>query len=179
MTVVTRGCPDAELLTSFVDDELDVKAHSEVLAHLDACPACAATVAADRRLKSAVRGAADPDLVPSGDLMSLLFAVPKQEGAEADDTVVTPMRPSKRRGVPSYFAAAASVVVLMVGAFAFVGALEQNEPAQNQPTTAIVPATDRFSQEHAATVVQAGFGGPGVAMVPVAAVNPAPASGTP
>ena len=84
-------------------------------------------------------------------------------------------RPSRR--APAILAAAASVVVFLVGTFAFIGAWTQNPaPARPAGTTAIVPAADRLSEEHGATSSEVGLGGPGFSAVSYGLTAPSPSS---
>jgi hypothetical protein len=108
-------------------------------------------------VKAAVAGLGEP--APALDLNARLLAIAASEGQ-----VAAPERVAKRRRMPGYFAAAASVAVLMVGAFTFLGATTDGGSSPSSPnrTAAIVPAADRLTQEHALTSVQAGLGGPAV-----------------
>lgn len=162
MSTTTRGtCPDPELFTALVDGEVDGVTRAQITLHAGTCAECTAAIAAERRAKAAVAELGEPAL--SADLTARLLAVAASEGQSA-----APIRStSRRRRLPSYFAAAASVAVLMVGAFTFLGATDDTSPSSPSRTTAIVPAADRLAQEHALTAVQAGFGGPGAAAVPV------------
>ena len=158
MSQTTRGaCPDAELITGFVDRELDLVAHDSVVSHLAACDACRALVEAERSTSSMLKALSAP--VPSSALAARLLAV----ADDSDDELAA------RRGrgrAPAFLGAAASVAVFMIGAFAFIGASAQT-PAVATPngSTAIVPVASQLTQEHAATSAQAGVGAPGFDVV--------------
>jgi anti-sigma factor RsiW len=65
--------PDA--VVAFVDDELARRPHERAVAHVDSCPECAAEVVAQRRARSALRGADCPSLPSS--LLSALRSIPQ------------------------------------------------------------------------------------------------------
>ncbi len=65
--------PDA--VVAFVDDELARRPHERAVAHVDSCPECAAEVVAQRRARSALRGADCPSL--SSSLLSALRSIPQ------------------------------------------------------------------------------------------------------
>jgi hypothetical protein len=65
--------PDA--VVAFVDDELARRPHERAVAHVDSCPECAAEVVAQRRARSALRGAGCPSLPSS--LLSALRSIPQ------------------------------------------------------------------------------------------------------
>ncbi len=65
--------PDA--VVAFVDDELARRPHERAVLHVDSCPECAAEVVAQRRARSALRGADCPSLPSS--LLSALRSIPQ------------------------------------------------------------------------------------------------------
>lgn len=205
MSDLTRGAhPDPELLTALADGELEPTALDAVLSHVASCADCRPVLDAERRLKAAVRAlrddeagsavgtASDPasDLALSPDLLARLRAVasssdpvPIESAPTAGESPAVASLAERRAGravragrAPAYLGAAASVVVFMVGAFAFLGATGSSPaPSGSSSEVAIVPAADRMTLEHAATNAQTSLGGPGVmavsASVPVASAS--------
>ncbi|MFP5023147.1 anti-sigma factor family protein [Pseudonocardia phyllosphaerae] len=64
-----------EAVVAYVDGELAAGPHDRAVRHLDTCPECANEVTAQRRARSALRGADAPTLPPS--LLSALHSIPQ------------------------------------------------------------------------------------------------------
>jgi hypothetical protein len=187
MPARTRGgCPDDELITAFVDGALESHERDDVPQHVAGCADCRALADAERRTKSALAGLRDEDVVPSSDLLARLASIPASNATHVPvargaavsggaHRAPSELDERRRRRAPAYLGAAASVVVFMVGAFAFLGAsAPTGDPSRPSGVTAVVPAADRLQQEHAATSAGAGLAGPGFSAVSTA-FTPAPA----
>jgi anti-sigma factor RsiW len=79
--------PDS--VVAFVDGELPGNAHTRVVSHMQACPGCAAEIAAQRQARAVVRSADAPSL-PMG-LLAALQAIPQNTELPAlpDELAVT------------------------------------------------------------------------------------------
>lgn len=65
----------SDAVVAFVDDELAHGPHARAVAHISACPDCAAEVVSQRQARTALRGASGPSLPTS--LLSSLRSIPQ------------------------------------------------------------------------------------------------------
>ena len=107
-------CPSGDTLSAFVDGEVQAPWDQVLARHLQACPACLATVSRIRRLRELL--AADP--LPGPDLRPRLDLRPRPESRER----IRPVTVWKRRiALPVPAAAAAALAILALGvALAFM-----------------------------------------------------------
>lgn len=120
-----RGHPD-ELLSAFLDDELDETTSLDVARHLDECASCLADLEGLRHARAALRGL--PDIGPPP--ASVFAAVPRA-AARATTTA---------RGRRATVGAAAGVAALLTTAFVLGG----GEPGE------VVPPVDVVVVDHVA-----------------------------
>lgn len=125
-----RGHPD-ELLSAFLDDELDEPDASQVTHHLATCDTCLAELDGLRQARAALRGL--PDIPPP----SSLFAAVPDVAAQAS---------SRDRGRRAATGVAAGLAALLAAAFV----LGESQPGE------VVPPVDVVVVDH---VVRTG-GGP-------------------
>lgn len=93
-----------ELLSAFLDGELTPEERVSVLAHLEGCPACRTELADLQTARSMVRS------LPTVDVPAWVMVEPER-----------PPRPADRRHKPAtWAAAAAAVIVLLIGIATFV-----------------------------------------------------------
>ena len=111
-------CPDAELLSSWVDDEVPSPWKERIASHLDTCQGCAEKVASFRRLSMRLGASGRYDeaavvaRVASRLGIAMASALPSETLAQKSDS------PGPRRGklaLPLPLAAAAAVAFLLVG----------------------------------------------------------------
>lgn len=125
-----RGHPD-ELLSAFLDDELDEPDASQVTTHLATCDTCLAELDGLRQARAALRGL--PDIPPPSSLFAAIPDVAAQAG-------------SRDRGRRAATGVAAGLAALLTAAFV----LGESQPGE------VVPPVDVVVVDH---VVRTG-GGP-------------------
>jgi anti-sigma factor RsiW len=151
-------------LTAFVDGELDVAAHEEVLIHLAACASCRSEVELLRGLKSALRH--EPHRAPE-DLAARLLSLTTAPGQPA----LVPRAPVHRPGALTGHARVRRTAFgLGMLALGFGGAMVVAGPPPAAPVAPIDPTSAGFLIEHASTANEVPFAGSDV----VPAANPLP-----
>lgn len=129
-----RGHPD-ELLSAFLDDELDEATSLRVARHLAACDACLAELDGLRRARTALRGLPDIAAPPAS-----LFADVPQAAAHADTAA---------RGRLAVVGIAAGMAALLTTAFV----LGEGEPGEVVPPVEVV-VVDHVARTGGGPVIQ-------------------------
>jgi hypothetical protein len=154
-----RDHPDREQLAAWQAGELGEPDRGRTAAHLAGCGACASVVADLERARHGLAMLVEPDL-PAGFHGRLLAAV-EREAPRPARTVAPARRRNPWRSRPATWAAAAALLLFMVGAVGLVNLVDRNRA----DTTASAPAS---RQE------DAGGGGAATAQPPAAAAADGP-----
>lgn len=137
------------LVTAFVDGELDHDRREEVLAHLAHCTGCRAEVDGVRRLKQALRGAADVSPVPTDLTARLLAAI--QNTPQPVSVGPVRRRPAPHRRLRRTAVGGAFVVLGLGGALSLAG------PPPRAPVAPVDPTSPQFVSDHGATSTEVPF----------------------
>lgn len=118
----TRAHLDLYLNEAFLNDELPFETNDQVLAHLDACPDCAAELAARRRVQGALQRAVKAIVAPPALEERIRLTV--RQPAARQTTSATRQRPSFRWGgragqnrTQNWALAAAATLLLAIGSW--------------------------------------------------------------
>lgn len=137
-------------VTAFIDGELDHARRDEVLTHLAHCTPCRTEVEALRRLKSALRGAAEAPLVPF-DLTARLLAATEPFQPRPPAAV----RPHpRRRSVAGHARLRRTAVSGAFVVLGFGGALSLAGPPPRGPVAPVDPTSPQFILNHGTTTSQ-------------------------